>query len=51
MIVTKTQFLAKSPAVNGLIQSLECTVYITYTYKMKCEGKTDEGKTAVEILL
>lgn len=50
MIVSKTWFLAKSPGVNGLMQVRICTMYITYTYKIKCQGKTDEGKATVEIV-
>ena len=50
MIVSKAWFLAKSPGVNGLMQVRICTMYITYTYKIKCQGKTDEGKTKVEIV-
>lgn len=50
MIVSKAWFLAKSPGVNGLMQVRICTMYITYMYKIKCQGKTDEGKTTVEIV-
>ena len=50
MIVSKEWFLAKSPGVNGLMQVRICTKYITYTYKIKCQGKTDEGKATVEIV-
>ena len=50
MIVSKAWFLAKSPGVNGLMQVRICTKYITYTYKIKCQGKTDEGKATVEIV-
>ena len=50
MTVSKAWFLAKPPGVNGLMQVRIYTMYITYKYKIKCQGKTDEEKTTVEIV-